>query len=166
MVTIELRSGRISWLAVVLLGFSSGCAAKDPNIPTLAPVTGVVTYKGAPLADATVTFSCLQQDKGFHAGLGNTNAQGEYSIRTYDLNGAVVGNNGVKIVANDAKTMARDPESGKLLARMAPGWKPPVSRIPVMYGDSQKSKLTAEVEEGVTNVIDFELDDDEQSAER
>ena len=48
------------------------------------------TYNGEPLADATVTFVSTEKEKGYHAGIGSTDANGEFRIRSYERDGAIV----------------------------------------------------------------------------
>lgn len=142
------------------LEFCAGCGTRDPRIPPLAQATGVVTYNGEPLSGATISFASDLQDKGYHPGIGSTNDQGEFRIRTYNRDGAVVGSHKVSIVALDKDSCAVDPETGKERTMYDPRWKPPASLIPKKYGDHEKSTLTAEVESGVENQFSFELDDE------
>ena len=156
----ELQFPWIFLFAATALEFCAGCEGRDPRIPPLAEATGVVTYKGEPLSGATISFASVLQDKGYHPGIGSTNDQGEFRIRTYNLDGAVVGSHKVSIVALDKDSGVVDPETGKELTMYDPRWKPPASLIPPKYGDPEKSMLTAEVESGVKNEFYFELADE------
>lgn len=148
------------FLLAAVLGLCVGCGSRDPRIPPLAKATGVVTYKGEPLSGATITFVSVLQDKGYHPGIGSTNEHGEFRIRTYNLDGAVVGSHKVSVVALDDASANVDPKTGKELTMYDPKWKPPASLIPRRYGDPEKSTLTAEVESGVDNPFVFELEDE------
>lgn len=155
----ESRMAGSALRVALLIGLTNGCYRGDPNIPQLAPTTGIVTYKGTPLAGATISFISSDPDKGNLPGVGSTDTEGEYRIQTYNRDGAVVGNHKVVIVAIDENSLARDPKSGAPLPRMHPKWKPPVSRIPDRYGHPESSKLTAEVVESSSNQFDFHLED-------
>jgi hypothetical protein len=147
-------------LAVTLtFGMIAGCQGNDPNIPKLAPVTGVVTYRGSPLAGATVSLISTDPARGHLPGIGSTDDDGLYRIRSYNLDGAPLGNHKVTIVAIDEDSLVKDPNSGYPLPRMHPKWKPPVWRIPERYGHPDKSRLTAEVVENKPNRFDFELEE-------
>ncbi len=57
-----------------------GCA-KAPNLPTV-PVTGNVTYKGRPVADAHISFMPEDNASGKPA-TGVTDSQGRFTLQTY-----------------------------------------------------------------------------------
>ena len=83
-------------LCAALVAVAAGCGGEK-----LAPVSGVVTLDGAPLADASVTFQPVAQG-GIDAGSGSyakTDAEGRYTLRTVtgDRRGAVVGKHVVRI---------------------------------------------------------------------
>jgi hypothetical protein len=146
---------RIFLFVATALEFCAGCGGRDPRIPLLAQATGVVLYKSEPLSGATILFASDLQDKGYHPGVARTNDEGEFQIRTYNLDGAVVGSHKVSVVALDHDLGVVAPATGTNSR-----WKPPVSLIPAKYGDPEKSRLTAEVMSGVANRFDFELDDE------
>ena len=75
----------ISWICLCLL---AGCNGGGAAAPKLAPADGTVTYKGSPLAGATVTFV---PDSGPLA-MGVTDLQGKFTLSTGALPGVVVGN--------------------------------------------------------------------------
>ena len=155
---MKLHEPQFFWILLTIataLAFCTGCGRQDPQIPPLAQAVGVVTYKGEPLAGATIMFASELQDQGYHPGIGRTNDQGEFRIRTYNLDGAVVGSHKVSIVALEYSVDMTQPAKGN-----HSNWKPPVSLIPAKYGDHNQSNLTAEVESGITNQFDFELDDE------
>src|SRR5215469_10609192 len=58
-----------------------GCSGGGSSLKTV-PVKGKVTYKGAPLAGASVSF--LNQDPAGRAAGGKTNEQGEYTLTTME----------------------------------------------------------------------------------
>src|SRR4029079_7191848 len=74
---------RCALLSCVSLLFISGCSRSKlpPNARPTAPVKVTVTYKGAPVADAIVTFICQEGDPS--PANGKTDAQGVAKMKTY-----------------------------------------------------------------------------------
>jgi hypothetical protein len=58
---------------------SIGCGSG----PKLAPVTGIVTYKGAPVAGADVTLTGAKEADGLKPARGTTDEAGKFSVKTY-----------------------------------------------------------------------------------
>lgn len=119
------------------LSLVAGCNPPPKGLPDLAPVTGVVTLGGAPVANATVVFTSEQGDQ---VAFGPTDGSGKYEL-TYSgkYKGAAIGANRVAI-----RTNTDGPP--------APNWKDP---IPAKY--NVKSELKADVQKG-PNTIDFTLE--------
>ena len=61
-----------------------------------APVSGVVTYRGKPLADVNVVF----MSRGGAPATGVTNSEGRFELTTLDQTGAVPGAHQVTITPN------------------------------------------------------------------
>jgi hypothetical protein len=85
-------------VACVLLYFVSSSMWGDKlKYPPLVPVSGTVTFKGKPLADASVTFrsqEALVSDAEIKPGasFAQTDSEGRYSLNyTMDVSGAVTG---------------------------------------------------------------------------
>ncbi|MEX1026648.1 MAG: hypothetical protein WD049_01385, partial [Candidatus Paceibacterota bacterium] len=83
----------------VLAAVTLGCGGDGYR---MAPVSGTVMLDGAPLPNASVTFSPSAQGQSEQAGpgsYGRTNEQGKYSLKRIDTdaNGALVGNHRVEI---------------------------------------------------------------------
>jgi len=136
----------LSLTATVCLTFS-GCSSSDQ--PELGQVTGVVTFDGAPLVGADVTFMPTSGRPAF----GTTDENGSYEL-TYvrDTEGTKVGTNKVSIsmgegVENEAELEGDDVDQSKL--------KKQVTAIPAKY--NTKTELTAKVEPG-DNTFDFHLE--------
>jgi hypothetical protein len=72
------RAGLVCGLVAVL--YLSGCSSDAPKINTV-PVTGKVTYKGQPVAGATVAFIPTNPDG--RPARGVTDDQGVYTLTTY-----------------------------------------------------------------------------------
>lgn len=121
---------------IVFLVAVAGCSRGDA--PATAPVKGVVTMAGKPLAGVGVTF--LPTGPGPIAS-GNTNEKGEFTLRTVEPgDGAVIGSH--KVVFGAAEEGPR---------------KPGVAAIPAKYGNLETTDMTAEVKAGTTNEFAFEL---------
>jgi len=83
------RSVHLALLCAAVGGCSEGVK--------LAPVSGVITYQGKPVPNASVLFS---PEKGPMA-FGKTDANGRYTLKTPSVGeGAVLGKHGVSITAN------------------------------------------------------------------
>lgn len=125
----------------------SGCGGGS-GVKTY-PVKGTVNYKGAPLADAVVTF---YPDQGRPAA-GTTDAQGAFFLSTINSkDGAPAGTYRVAIAEATLETppmpLPGEPE---------PQAKPP--RFPARYTDQYQSKLSAEVKAEGENNLTFDLTD-------
>jgi hypothetical protein len=123
----------------------------------LGEVQGVVKLDGKPLPNAVVTFT---PKGGGPAGVGKTNAEGEYQLMTVDQLGAVIGEHTVSIIAVPEPT-AVAPSSGHggvsetgIDTSSATYKPPPVPKVPERY--NAKTELTEKVESG-SNTIDFDL---------
>jgi hypothetical protein len=135
------------WLLCAALALVPGCRETQK----FAPVSGVVTLNGKPLANATVAFSPIAQPGSIDAGdgsVGKTNAQGEYTLTTSrGVAGAMVGKHRVRISAlapQVGESDARPPRSG---------W-PLMDKIPARYNG--ETTLTFDVVPGA-NKADFSL---------
>ena len=115
---------------VVAMMLLVGCRESGPEV---APVTGVVTLDGRPLAFADVTF----QAEGKSPGVGRTDKDGRYELMyKRGVVGAPIGPNRVSITTSSE--LVRNPP-----------------RIPARY--NTESELTREILAGEDNVFDFEL---------
>jgi hypothetical protein len=159
-----MNAMRWTLLACVVLVLGEGCSGSKlpPNARPTAPVKVTVTYKGAPVADATVTFIC--QEGEATPAFGKTDAQGVAKMKTYvEGDGAVIGPHKVLIT----KTAAAS--SGNVAEQSSPDYVPPAEGgaplptakdlVPAKYGMLAQSGLTAAVEKKPTNEFSFELKD-------
>ena len=129
-----------------LLGFCVGVAALLVGCqrgPAVAPVSGVVTHQGVPLANAHVTFTPLE---GANPASGFTDASGRFTLQTYSNNdGALIGKHRVSIIARGPARPLRPGEIGSgMPGEMTPG--EPV--IPVKFFAPESSGLEREVTPG------------------
>jgi hypothetical protein len=153
---IPLRDSR--WSLVALLAVV-GCSGEP--IPETTPVTGVVTYKDKPVADATVSF--VPVGEGGRAATAVTDLDGSFSVTTFvadrEKEGAVPGD--YAIAVTKMSEPAEEP-TGTTQAEMqawAAKGNVPKSLLPAMYKDPKKSQLKTTVEPGVNEPLKLELKD-------
>lgn len=134
---------------LVLMLAVVGCG--EPLAYNLAPVRGVVTLDGKPVANAVVTFQPRSSGQGV-AGPGSTarsDASGTFELRTIrDESGAVVGLHNVTIYPNYAKSSSPGGADSGGRAVIGPD-------IPRKY--NYESTLTFEVPAGGTDSANFQL---------
>jgi hypothetical protein len=86
----------------------AGCSGSGR--PALAPVRGTVTYKGKPVAGATVVFLCEGAPR---LAVGMTDERGGYQLTTYEPNdGAMIGQHVVTIKKRNTGTETADTDAG------------------------------------------------------
>jgi len=149
----------------------AGCGGGGKKLSTIE-VTGTVTYNGAPLSGASVTFAPVSEGQGNPA-YGRTDAAGHYTLQTSRGNvdaGTTPGKYRVAIRKREAippteegKELTRpantsDTEDGQELTEST-DTPEPESLIPVRYESYSTSELTATVEKGKPNVFNFALKD-------
>jgi hypothetical protein len=150
-------------LAVVL---SSGVGCRQSDRPATTPVRGTLTYRGQPVAGATVSFLGRNSPR---IASGETDEHGRFQLTTFDTNdGAVLGNHVVTVYkpAETMEPMGIDPnldpqayaEAMEKAAARAIKAQAAGSALPARYADPKTSELRREVSEG-ENVIDIELVD-------
>lgn len=145
-----LRSTAVLLLAGVLASTAlfAGCGPKGTE--KTGRVSGKLTYKGAALSNAVVTFT---PEKG-RPGTGETDADGKFSISTFGKDdGAVLGKHKIAITekpAGGAPAMPGTPEAANAVA--------PVDRFPAKYKTNEASQLEFEVKAG-SNTWDYDLKD-------
>ncbi|QDV48694.1 carboxypeptidase-like regulatory domain-containing protein [Gimesia fumaroli] len=122
----------------------SGCGGGPDDAPKTVEVTGTVTMKGNPVADATIVFI----PKSGPSAVGSTDASGKYSLKTGKEPGAIPGSHVVTITSGGEIPMPGTEAAKKDQSK---------PEIPPEYGDPKKSGLTADVKATGENVIDFKL---------
>lgn len=138
-----------------------GCGEATQPPEAVFPVTGVITFQGAPVVGADVTFH--NEDKKRSA-FGRTNDKGEYKLTTFSANdGAVEGRAVLTIVKHEeatAPTNVADTESAEY---MPPEMMPPVKPkkvkpiLPPRYSSTSTSGLMANVTKEGPNELNFDL---------
>ncbi len=144
-----------------------GCSSSSG--PKLAPVDGVVTFKGKPLAGATVT---LIPEKGPFA-MGVTGPDGKFTVSTGASRGAVIGSVKVSITEGQAGTgevtkQPTTPEESEAYMKKAAetqaaiaangGVAPlPATTIPQKYAKSDTSGLSYTIKATGENRLTIDL---------
>ena len=126
-------------VACLLLLALPGCGGSGLDT---VPVTGRVTYQGAPLASGTITFA-PEEPKVGRAAWGYLDAEGQYSLTTVRMNdGALPGNYRVAVISFI-------PGSATAVSRGEPA-------IPKKFFTHKTSGLSATVDNSTTT-LDFDL---------
>jgi hypothetical protein len=133
-------------LMVSLLLFATGCGGYS-----VAPVSGRVTLAGKPLANATIIFSPISEEKNPGPGSqAKTDRDGKFTLKlmTADRNGAIVGKHKVTITAyegDDGEVSSSAPDKN-------------VFRKPLVGDEfNANSKLTFDVPSAGTTEANFEV---------
>jgi len=151
----DVKSICVASLILVATFGCGGSGSKNPGVD-VHPVTGKVTVDGAPLAGATVIFKGDQRGSS-----GITNAQGVYSLMTFDPgDGVPAGNYKVAVIkqeivgADASYSDVNSPNYGKEPPPESLG--KTVFHVAEKFGSPDSSGLTATVQEGA-NEINFEV---------
>ncbi|MFM7289642.1 MAG: hypothetical protein ACKO6B_00225 [Planctomycetia bacterium] len=132
-------------IAIMVIAAAAGCGRSD-----MGRVSGVVTYKGAPVADAIVSF----KPKNRPMAIGRTDESGRFTLNTFAKgDGAVKGPSQVRIEPW-APAPNTFPEPGQ---KPAPIKEPERPDIPKKFRQEDTSGLTVEVIGGRRNEFSFEL---------
>jgi hypothetical protein len=127
------------------LAWFAGCGPHEE----LARVSGKVTLDGAPLTGAQIVFEDAAHGVSVNAPL---EADGSYTIRTYDKDGVPPGTYQVAVRPGSFST-GEAPLVSEANTRAAP----PASTIPDRYRSVGTSELTASVVAGDNANVDFAL---------
>jgi hypothetical protein len=154
---------------LLLLGclVSGGCS--DSDRPATAPVQGVVTFQGKPVAGASVSFLCPGAPR---PAIGTTDENGKYQLTTFTENdGAILGDHVVTVEmlsTQPANLPTVDPSAGpsqinkSIEAELAQSVRQQQKAVkagpilPAKYASRESSDLQKEVVKG-DNVINIEL---------
>ena len=140
----------------------SGCQpdTRPADARPTKPVSVTVTYKGAPVEGAGVTFV---SEMNPIAAYGRTDASGKAALKTYvEGDGAVVGKH--KVIVSKMEAVGGGGEASIDSADYAPPGDagappPPKHLIPAKYASPATSGLTADVTESGPNEVKLELVD-------
>ncbi|WP_459554445.1 carboxypeptidase-like regulatory domain-containing protein [Lacunimicrobium album] len=135
------------FLIVLLTGCESG---SDPNRPTTAPASGMVTYLGNPVSEAVVVFSPTTHK---FAASAVTDQDGKFDLQAFPPeSGAVPGSYTVMVLKASQEDVFQDQGKKPVMAK-------PRSLIPAKYSNPAQSGLVAEITEAGNNSMIFELKD-------
>ena len=137
---------------VVGLAAAAGCSrAKSPPLPARLPTVaagGQVTFRGKPLAKASVVF---HHDGGDASAVATTDAEGRFTLTTYTKDdGAPVGKYRLTVATVDTVEV----EPGVLAPLSAEG---PRSGLPAAYANPATSGLVIEIPDAGNPNITVEL---------
>lgn len=138
------------------IALAVGCSGGDQwteNLPETVEVSGVVTLDGQPLEGAAVIFA---PDDGKYAGQALTDSSGRFEAQAFpSKEGMVPGSYKVGV----SKTIERKGKAvtGPDAAHDAGGGVEWVNVVPVQYTDPTKSGLTAQIPEGGTTELKFDV---------
>ena len=148
-VSVAISVPMVLLLSLALAGCSSG---RDPALPPLVKVKGVVTLDGAPLSRVAVTFIPVGTTRGGRCH-GFTNASGVYELVTeQDEKGAAVGE--YKVLCN--KWVQADGSDFPPDSKVSPMEAGAKEKFPPRYSQEETTELKANVSTGGADV-DFQL---------
>jgi hypothetical protein len=141
----------------VLCGGLIGCGGGGG--PDLAEVKGKVTYNGAPVEGARVTFHPTEGPLA----TGTTNASGEFTLATSGKPGAVIGQHKIsvtKTTGGGGEEMSPEDYAKDMAGGDTSFAEESKSQIPAKYADPEKSGLAEEVSsDSSKNDFTFDLTD-------
>lgn len=150
---------RVAILLCLGLAVSTDIGCGGGSKRPIKPVTVVLKYKGAPVADATITF--ISDEPDAPAAFGKTNAQGVAKPRTPELgDGVIYGNH--KVLVNKEQIVNEKKAADQESLEYAPGVTPvPQVKhlVPQKYNAPGTTPLTAEVTQAGPAEFAFELTD-------
>jgi len=135
----------VAFAALSLLALP-GCGGGADSLKTVT-VSGVVKYKGSPVADADIVF---YPEKG-PAGSAKSDAKGAYYLKTNGQSGGTVGKNKVTVVA--AQANAIPPSDGRAMEFAAK------STVPAKYSSEATTDLVIDVPSSGSSSLQLELKD-------
>lgn len=136
-----------------------GCGGAS-DAPQLAKASGTVSYKGNPVAGATVTFLVPKSP----IATGTTDAEGKFTLVTGGNPGVAVGSATVGIAkfatSSEDKTNMTPADMAKMASKSKTASTKSKAEIPAKYGNPETSTLSATISTDETkNVFKFDLVD-------
>lgn len=150
-----------SMLACLFLLIATGCS---PSHPATSPVSGTITYKGAPVGEAVVVFA---PDGSGRPATATTDAQGNFRLSTFgEFDGAMPGNYKVtvtKLVKNKVPAKTEEQLHEEFERQLQTGQAPPAPAVeylvPEKYSSADKTTLQFTVKAAQNDEARFELTD-------
>jgi len=135
-----------------------GCGGVDKDMPTLAKVSGKVTYKGKPVTPGSVIFTPIS-GKGGETGqvaTGQLESDGSFTLTTFNTgDGAILGQHSVTVESRGGDINALNkPKADGTIAYVLP--KP---AVPKKYLNPTSTPLKYTVEPGKDNFFEIEIKD-------
>lgn len=145
------------WIPLILLAFFCGCGGSE--YPSTTSVSGVVTYQGQPVADATVVLAPQSADG--KAASGVTDASGAFSVSAFaDGEGAVAGEYKVSVSKTTVIGALSPEEEQKILDAGKEVPQPKYKEeLPPKYKNPATSGLTVSVPASGAVTLDLDLKD-------
>jgi hypothetical protein len=155
MIYFAIASRRLNFLvAASSLAWFVGCSAGS----NVAPVDGVATLDGEPVAGAGVVFQPLESGQ---TASGSTNEQGRFILQTNNQPGVPVGEYVVLITKVGAPPVPEDDQGTVDRVKLAETSQPePTNYLPARYASIDTSEFRATVNEG-ENHFNFSMVTDE-----
>jgi hypothetical protein len=152
-----LLKRRVDWRIMLVFGglCLAGCGGDD-GLTKRVPVSGKVTFMGAPLARGTITFTPAEGDAGIRPASGSI-VDGGYQLTTQtDRDGAMPGKYKVSIVSKNFDESTGKTSEGNAVRRdrMAKIVAKTKNLVPPIYNVPETSGLTSTVPGGP---YDFDL---------
>jgi hypothetical protein len=133
------RTSLIALFWLIAASLIAGCSGRDPNLPEVARVKGIVMFEGKPLPEGEVHF--VPEDPQANPASGMINEDGTFELSTYErYDGATVGKHKVTI---------------NIPPHLDGSIPDPPIQLPKRYGNPDETPLSVEVESRKTN--EFEL---------
>lgn len=159
-----MRLAKVVKSSALLAPFLVGCGGGGGELQSLREPTfaasGVVTYKGEPVADATIGARSTGT-KNIVASSGRTDSSGRFSLSTYQPgDGAIAGQH--QFTVTKAVTEGDDPS---YFDPSSPNYGKPAPKtttkylVPQKYSSFDTSGLTGEVKDSGTTDLKLELKD-------
>jgi hypothetical protein len=150
-------------VAILALAGLVGCGGSDEDSYTLVKVTGTITKNGKPLPNADVSFVPNAGNSVSTPGADRTGPEGNYMLRFKGRTGVAVGKYNVTITpafevpagANVPDVFKNDPvmlQTAQKARAQSEGKGSAAAKKEVV-----KSEFPAEVEQGKSNTIDFDV---------
>jgi len=135
------RSSLSASLGLMGVCLIAGCNSRDPNLPEVARVRGVVMFKGEPLPEGEIHFH--PEDTQSNPGSGMIQKDGTFELSTYERHdGATVGKHKVTI---------------NIPPHLDGSIPDPPIQIPKQYGNPDATPLSVEVVSGKTNTFELTI---------
>lgn len=146
-----------AFVVAVAMVALAGCD-QTQGLSGLVPAEGTVTFQGAPVEGATVTFA--PQGNAMRAAAGMTDAQGKFVLKTIgEQDGVMPGDYMVTVTkfSSESQSLSQEEMEKYIAEHGAPPTVEQTNALPEKYERTGTSGLTATVAEGQSNQFEFAL---------